>query len=76
LVTHWPVETVSARILVTDVFDRYAREPGATRSVTLQRAMLALLDGPGNLDDRGQPHYSYAHPIFWAPYALYGDGAR
>jgi CHAT domain-containing protein len=76
LVTHWPVETVSARVLVTDVFDRYAREPGTTRSVTLQRAMLALLDGPGNLDDRGQPQYSYAHPIFWAPYALYGDGAR
>jgi len=23
-----------------------------------------------------KPLYSYAHPIFWAPYALVGDGGR
>jgi CHAT domain-containing protein len=76
LVTHWPVETVSARFLVTDIFDRYAKEPGATRAATLHRAMLALMDGPGSLDAGGKAEFSYAHPIFWAPYALYGDGSR
>jgi CHAT domain-containing protein len=24
----------------------------------------------------GKPLYSYAHPLFWAPYALIGDGGR
>jgi CHAT domain-containing protein len=28
------------------------------------------------LMDAGSGEYSYAHPFFWAPYALYGDGAR
>jgi len=23
-----------------------------------------------------QPVYSYAHPIFWAPFSLVGDGGR
>jgi CHAT domain-containing protein len=32
--------------------------------------MLALIDGPG------AGAMSYAHPIFWAPYALVGDGGR
>lgn len=76
LVTHWPVETVSAKLLVTDIFDRYAKDPGATRAATLHRAMLALMDGPGNVDSAGKTEFSYAHPIFWAPYALYGNGSR
>lgn len=76
LVTHWPVETVSARLLVTEIFDHYAKDPKATRSATLYRAMLALIDGPGSVGTGGNAEYSYAHPIFWAPYALYGNGAR
>ncbi len=70
LVTHWPVETVSARLLVTGIFERYAGDPALSRAQALNRAMLALIDGPGS------GRMSYAHPIFWAPYALVGDGAR
>jgi CHAT domain-containing protein len=77
LVTHWPVETRSARKLVSEVFRTYSREPTATRAQALREAMLSVLDGPPALDPRTQqPLYSYAHPIFWAPYALIGDGAR
>jgi CHAT domain-containing protein len=36
--------------------------------------MLALIDGPGYLDKSGKPLFSYAHPIFWAPFTLVGDG--
>jgi CHAT domain-containing protein len=32
--------------------------------------MRALMEGTAH----GQ--YSYAHPLFWAPYALIGDGGR
>ena len=31
-------------------------------------------DGPGKLDDEKKPLFSYAHPLFWAPYTLIGDG--
>ena len=36
--------------------------------------MLALIDGPGYVDASGNPVFSYAHPIFWAPFSLVGDG--
>ena len=70
LATHWPVESESARVLVTGIFERYAKNPDMTRAQALNDAMLALIDGPGS------PEFSYAHPIFWAPYALFGDGRR
>ena len=69
LVTHWPVETVSARLLTTGVFQRYAGAAGLSRAQALQQAMLALLEHPGT------PAMSYAHPLFWAPYALVGDAS-
>ena len=69
LVTHWPVETVSARKLTTRIFERYAKEPTLTRAQALRSSMLALMEEQG-------PGYSYAHPLFWAPYALIGDGGR
>ena len=43
---------------------------------SLRQAMLALIDGPGRVDARGRTEFSYAHPLFWAAYALYGDGGR
>ncbi|MGE5490570.1 MAG: CHAT domain-containing protein [Actinomycetota bacterium] len=68
LVTHWPVETVSAKQLVVGVFDALSREPGLTRSAALQRSMLKVMAG------QSEDGFSYAHPLFWAPYALVGDG--
>jgi hypothetical protein len=32
--------------------------------------MMALLDGPGAVDGSGRTVYSYAHPLFWAPYSV------
>jgi CHAT domain-containing protein/tetratricopeptide (TPR) repeat protein len=76
LATHWPVETVSARELVTRLFERYAADPKLTRAKALRLAMLDLIDRGVAVDERGKPEYSYAHPAFWAPYALYGDPGR
>jgi hypothetical protein len=36
--------------------------------------MMALLDGAGAVDGPGRTIYSYAHPLFWAPYPVIGDG--
>ena len=40
----------------------------------LRQAMMGLLDGPGFVDDFGATVFSYAHPLFWAPFTLIGDG--
>lgn len=76
LATHWPVETVSARELVTQLFEGYTRDPKMTRAQALRNTMLILLDKGGTVDARGKLVMSYAHPAFWAPYALYGDPGR
>ena len=73
LVSNWPVETTSARTLTTDLFRRQAERPGLSRAEALRQAELALIDGPGFVAD-GKQLFSYAHPIFWAPFAVIGDG--
>ena len=70
LVTHWPVETVSARLLVTEIFQRQAADARLSGAEALRQSMLALM-GKQSAPTGG---YSYSHPIFWAPYALVGDG--
>lgn len=68
LVTNWAVETESARLLTTDIFRRQAADPTLPRARALQQAALALMKKSAGQD------YSYAHPMFWAPYTLVGDG--
>jgi CHAT domain-containing protein len=74
LVSNWPVETTSARALTTRTFHQLVQTPGTSRAQALRGAMLYLIDGPGYLDKSGKPVFSYAHPIFWAPFTLVGDG--
>jgi len=74
LVSNWPVETVSAKLLTVELFRRQAETPGVSRSEALRRAMLDLIDAPGAVaPDTGKPVYRYAHPLFWAPFSLVGD---
>lgn len=72
LATHWPVESVSARELVSGVFGILSGT-AMPRARALQASMNRMLDG-SQKDSAGRRVFSYAHPIFWAPYALYGDG--
>jgi CHAT domain-containing protein len=74
LVTNWSVHSQSARELVSDLFRRQSADPKITRGEALRAAMMALLDGPGYVDDKGKTVFSYAHPLFWAPYTIIGDG--
>ena len=73
LVTNWPVVSEAARHLVTDIFKRQAADPKLARAEALRHAMLGLMDGPGHMNG-GKTIYSYAHPMFWAPYTIVGDG--
>jgi CHAT domain-containing protein len=74
LVTNWSVHSQSARQLVTDLFKRQADDPKLSRSEALRQAMMALVDGPGYLNSEAKTEFAYAHPLFWAPYTIIGDG--
>jgi CHAT domain-containing protein len=74
LVTNWSVHSQSARDLTTDLFRRQATNPTLTRGEALRQASMTLADGPGFKDAEGKTLFSYAHPIFWAPFTIIGDG--
>jgi CHAT domain-containing protein len=74
LVSNWPVDTIAARRLMTDLFKRYATGAPTAKADSLRQAMVDLLDSPGYLDPATQkPVFAYAHPLFWAPFVLVGD---
>jgi CHAT domain-containing protein len=74
LVTNWSVHSQSARELVTDLFKRQADDTKLTRGEAMRQAMMAVVDGPGYLGADGKSEFAYAHPLFWAPYSIIGDG--
>lgn len=63
LVTHWSVESESASLLTTGTFADQMAHPGARRAESLRQSMLKVMAQP-----------QFAHPAFWAPYALVGEG--
>lgn len=75
LVTMWPVETTSAYKLTTELF-RYQKEDiSLSRALAHQKSMVKLMDGPGLKDHAtGEIVASYAHPFFWAPFIVIGEG--
>jgi CHAT domain-containing protein len=71
----WPVETSSANKLTTELF-RYQREDKyLSRAWALQKSIVKLIEDPGLKDDAtGKIAASYAHPFFWAPFVIVGEG--
>jgi CHAT domain-containing protein len=65
LVTNWSVHSLSARDLIADLFRRQAADPRLTRAQALRQAMMALADGGGFKNTKGETLFSYAHPLFW-----------
>ena len=65
LVSSWAVETVSARLLTTGLFQQQASHPAMSRAEALRQSMLSVMKS--TTDD-------YSHPAFWAPFSLIGDG--
>ncbi|MCK6453386.1 MAG: CHAT domain-containing protein, partial [Alphaproteobacteria bacterium] len=63
LVSHWPVESRAAPILTTGAIGALAREPGIGRAEALRRSMLEMME-----------RNNYAHPMFWAPFVVVGEG--
>jgi CHAT domain-containing protein len=63
MAAHWPVETIATVQLTTLTFESYAKQPKRGKASALREAQLALMNDPKT-----------AHPIFWAPFVLVGDG--
>jgi CHAT domain-containing protein/Tfp pilus assembly protein PilF len=68
LVSHWPVSSDGTVRLVAGMFNEIANDNTVGRSEALRRSMLALMN------DNQYPHY--AHPAFWAPFSVIGEGLR
>jgi len=74
LVSNWPVNSKATTELMTSLFREQKEDPSLTRAEALQKAEMDLMDGPGLVDSEGRTLYSYAHPIFWAPFVVVGEG--
>jgi CHAT domain-containing protein len=59
------------------LFERQAADLTLSRAEALRQTMLDLLDrGTATDAVSKRPSYAYAHPMFWAPFSLVGDGGR
>lgn len=74
LVSNWAVETTSAKTLTTNLFRRQAEDPSLSRSEALNHTMIEMIHNLDCKDNEGRSVFSYAHPIFWAPFSVIGDG--
>ena len=73
LVSNWPVDSEAARLLMTDLFQRQQSQANAHKATHLQNAMQHMLQTAAARDAQGKLKYSYAHPLFWAPFVVVGD---
>ena len=64
--SHWSVPSEATVKLVTGAFDALGKEPGIGRAEALRRSQMAMLDPSGKAE--------FAHPLFWAPFVLAGEG--
>jgi formylglycine-generating enzyme required for sulfatase activity/tetratricopeptide (TPR) repeat protein/CHAT domain-containing protein len=66
LVSHWAVDSKATVTLITSAVGAMSSEKGVGRAEALRRAMLAMID-------KGEPYE--AHPAYWAPFVVVGEGA-
>ena len=67
LVSHWAVDSDATVKLITKTLSTMAADKTIGRSEALRRSMLALIE-------KGEP--KEAHPSYWAPFVVVGEGAR
>jgi CHAT domain-containing protein len=71
VVTLWSVESESAMRLMGNF---YGRLPDRDRALALADAKRAMIAGRGSLPLGPDLHLPLAHPFFWAPYIMVGEG--
>jgi CHAT domain-containing protein len=66
LVSHWWVASDATVPLTTFMLKEYEANPSQGKAEAHRKAMMALMATPD--------HPEYAHPIFWAPFVIVGEG--
>ena len=66
LVSHWEVDSEATVTLIAKAVGEITRDKTVGRAEALRRAMLAMIDG-------AKPEQ--AHPSYWAPFIVVGEGA-
>jgi CHAT domain-containing protein len=64
-VSHWAVDSAVTVKLITSAMREVARDKTVSRAEAVRRAMLDLID-KGKTGD--------AHPAYWAPFIVVGEG--
>jgi len=65
LVSHWEVASQSTVKLITKAIAELKADPKIGRAEALRRSMLSLITTGSEYE---------AHPAFWAPFVLVGEG--
>ena len=73
LVSNWPVHSEATKVIMSDLFRRWATNEALGKAEAQRQAMMALIDEGVHRDATGREVFSYAHPIFWAPFTIVGD---
>jgi len=74
LVSNWPVHSAATTELMTTLFRKQANDNTVSRAEALRQARMELISSRTFKTPDGKEAYSYAHPIFWAPFTIVGDG--
>ncbi|MDC0190649.1 CHAT domain-containing protein [Rhodospirillales bacterium] len=74
LVSNWPVHSGATAHLTSTLFSFQAKNKSLSRATALQKTRVEMIDQGIQKDGQGNPAFSYAHPIFWAPFTIIGDG--
>lgn len=72
LVSNWPVHSKATEALTTTAFEAI-RDRGVSRDEGMRLARKTLIRERGFSDGEGRMLFSYAHPLFWAPFVVVGD---
>ena len=74
LASQWRLHSAGAAELTRRFFAARDEDPAKSRAELLREARIGMIDEGVFRDDAGDATFSYAHPLFWAGYALVGDG--
>ena len=66
LVSHWYVNSEATMALEISLMREYARHPDAGKAEALRQASWGVMSDV--------KHQEYAHPMFWAPFVVVGEG--
>lgn len=66
LVSHWPVASDATVPLTSKMLAEYKANPAQGKAEAHRKSMLALMESAD--------HPEFAHPIYWAPFVVVGEG--